>query len=85
MFLKMPVAGTIFRHAMNFLLLFRARGTLVQIINVPVRTEDFYNFDLIIGMDDRNIDDKIKCRQSLSQTPFPGQLLSEDATSLLRL
>ena len=22
-----------------------------------VRTEDFYNFDLIIGMDDRNIDD----------------------------
>ena len=23
----------------------------------PVRTEDFYNFDLIIGMDDRNIDD----------------------------
>ena len=24
---------------------------------LPVRTEDFYNFDLIIGMDDRNIDD----------------------------
>lgn len=23
----------------------------------PVTTEDFYNFDLIIGMDDRNIDD----------------------------
>lgn len=23
----------------------------------PVHTEDFYNFDLIIGMDDRNIDD----------------------------
>ena len=23
----------------------------------PVRTEDFYNFDLIIGMDDRNMDD----------------------------
>lgn len=23
----------------------------------PVRTEDFYEFDLIIGMDDRNIDD----------------------------
>lgn len=23
----------------------------------PVCTEDFYNFDLIIGMDDRNIDD----------------------------
>ena len=23
----------------------------------PVRTDDFYNFDLIIGMDDRNIDD----------------------------
>lgn len=23
----------------------------------PVRTEDFYDFDLIIGMDDRNIDD----------------------------
>ena len=23
----------------------------------PVRTEDFYNLDLIIGMDDRNIDD----------------------------
>lgn len=23
----------------------------------PVRTEDFYHFDLIIGMDDRNIDD----------------------------
>lgn len=23
----------------------------------PVQTEDFYSFDLIIGMDDRNIDD----------------------------
>lgn len=23
----------------------------------PVRTEDFYNFDLIIGMDDQNIED----------------------------
>ena len=23
----------------------------------PVRTDDFYEFDLIIGMDDRNIDD----------------------------
>ncbi|MDR0891695.1 MAG: low molecular weight phosphotyrosine protein phosphatase [Mediterranea sp.] len=23
----------------------------------PVRTEDFYDFDLLIGMDDRNIDD----------------------------
>lgn len=23
----------------------------------PVRTDDFYDFDLIIGMDDRNIDD----------------------------
>ncbi|MDR0940555.1 MAG: low molecular weight phosphotyrosine protein phosphatase [Mediterranea sp.] len=23
----------------------------------PVRTEDFYRFDLIVGMDDRNIDD----------------------------
>lgn len=23
----------------------------------PVRTEDFYDFDMIIGMDDRNIDD----------------------------
>ena len=23
----------------------------------PVQTEDFYNFDLIIGMDDRNIED----------------------------
>ena len=23
----------------------------------PVRTDDFYNFDLIIGMDDRNIDE----------------------------
>lgn len=23
----------------------------------PVRSEDFYNFDLIIGMDDRNMDD----------------------------
>ncbi len=23
----------------------------------PVRTEDFYSFDLILGMDDRNIDD----------------------------
>ena len=23
----------------------------------PVRTDDFFNFDLIIGMDDRNIDD----------------------------
>lgn len=27
------------------------------IVPDPVRTEDFYNFDLIIGMDDRNIDD----------------------------
>lgn len=26
----------------------------------PVRTEDFYNFDMIIGMDDRNIQDLIE-------------------------
>ena len=32
--------GTIFRHTMNFLLLFRTRGTLVQIINVPVVHSD---------------------------------------------
>ena len=30
---------------------------VVTICSRPVRTEDFYNFDLIIGMDDRNIDD----------------------------
>ena len=29
-----------------------------------VRTEDFYNFDLIIGMDDRNIDDLKDCAPS---------------------
>lgn len=33
------------------------RGYRLDSISRPVRTEDFYDFDLIIGMDDRNIDD----------------------------
>lgn len=33
------------------------RGYALTHRSRPVRTEDFYNFDLIIGMDDRNIDD----------------------------
>ena len=33
------------------------RGYNLTHLSRPVRTEDFYNFDLIIGMDDRNIDD----------------------------
>ena len=32
------------------------RGYNLTHLSRPVRTEDFYNFDLIIGMDDRNID-----------------------------
>ena len=33
------------------------RGYNLTHLSRPVRTEDFYNFDLIIGMDDRNIED----------------------------
>ena len=33
------------------------RGYNLTHLSRPVRTEDFYNFDLIIGMDDCNIDD----------------------------
>lgn len=33
----------------------------------PVRTEDFYEFDLIIGMDDRNIDDLRELAPSLQE------------------
>lgn len=33
------------------------RGYVLDSISRPVRTSDFYDFDLIIGMDDRNIDD----------------------------
>lgn len=33
------------------------RGYVLDSISRPVRTADFYDFDLIIGMDDRNVDD----------------------------
>lgn len=33
------------------------RGYNLDSISRPVRTEDFYKFDLIIGMDNRNVDD----------------------------
>lgn len=33
------------------------RGYILDSISRPVRTQDFYDFDLIVGMDDRNIDD----------------------------
>ena len=33
------------------------RGYMLDTISRPVRTTDFYDFDLIIGMDNRNIDD----------------------------
>lgn len=33
------------------------RGYVLDSLSRPVRTQDFYDFDLIIGMDDRNIDD----------------------------
>ena len=33
------------------------RGYVLDSISRPVRTTDFYDFDLIIGMDDRNVDD----------------------------
>ena len=33
------------------------RGYVVDSISRPVRTCDFFDFDLIIGMDDRNIDE----------------------------
>ena len=33
------------------------RGYVVDSISRPVRTSDFFDFDLIIGMDDRNIDE----------------------------
>ena len=36
------------------------RGYNLTHLSRPVRTEDFYNFDLIIGMDDRNIEDLIE-------------------------
>lgn len=34
-----------------------AEGVMKHLVEEAGRTEDFYNFDLIIGMDDRNIDD----------------------------
>ena len=33
------------------------RGYTIDSISRPVRISDFYDFDLIIGMDDRNIDE----------------------------
>lgn len=33
------------------------RGYRLESISRPVRTSDFFDFDLIIGMDDKNIDD----------------------------
>lgn len=33
------------------------RGYTLDSISRPVRMQDFYDFDLIVGMDDRNIDD----------------------------
>ena len=33
------------------------RGYIVDSISRPIRTTDFFDFDLIIGMDDRNIDE----------------------------
>lgn len=33
------------------------RGYVLDSISRPVRTSDFYEFDLIIGMDNRNVDD----------------------------
>ncbi|MCD8267199.1 MAG: low molecular weight phosphotyrosine protein phosphatase [Parabacteroides sp.] len=33
------------------------RGYVLDSISRPVSTQDFYDFDLIIGMDDRNVDD----------------------------
>ncbi len=54
------------------------RGYNLTHLSRPVRTEDFYNFDLIIGMDDRNIDD-LKDRAPLNRrmeqdTPHDGIL-----------
>ncbi len=48
----------------------------------PVRTEDFYNFDLIIGMDDRNIDDlkeKLLLRKSGKDSSYDGVLYPHSA------
>lgn len=33
------------------------RGYKLDSLSRPIRTEDFFNFDLIIGMDNRNMDD----------------------------
>ncbi len=45
----------------------------------PVRTEDFYNFDLIIGMDDRNIDDLKEKAPSMEEwkkdSPYDGSIV----------
>ena len=45
-----------------------------------VRTEDFYNFDLIIGMDDRNIDD-LKDRAPSPEEWKKIHLMTEYCTS----
>ena len=42
----------------------------------PVRTEDFYNFDLIIGMDDRNIEDL----KDKAPSPVSPQIMSPTPT-----
>lgn len=51
----------------------RAAAVVVIWFTVPVRyvLEDFYDFDLIIGMDDRNIDDlKERARVRKSRRKF---------------
>ena len=51
----------------------------------PVKTEDFYHFDLIIGMDDRNIDDlkdrapsPEECKKIRRMTDFCVQMSHSD-------
>ena len=62
------------------------RGYNLTHLSRPVRTEDFYNFDLIIGMDDRNIDDlKDRASRVCPAYFFAGRLSKKAGTPEAKL
>lgn len=58
------------------------RGYRLDSISRPVRTQDFYDFDLIIGMDNRNVDDLKEMAPDLDSEKKVHQMM-EYATNRL--
>ena len=58
------------------------RGYRLDSISRPVQTQDFYDFDLIIGMDNRNVDDLKEMAPDLDSEKKVHQMM-EYATNLL--